>query len=106
MTKYLVHNARDVLLEFSEKDFNLIHKLAFDFQFYYLTFAELYENLAIRGTDGSMSYEQYSCLFKDLGSSKDDDAKLAAIFRGFDRTESNLCDITELTCGLTILCQG
>jgi hypothetical protein len=106
MFSFPIHDVHDVSLEFTENDLQLVTKVAFDFQFFYLTLSDLHKHLHLRGHDGLMSYDQYYHLFKDLGSSERDDAKLAAIFRGFDRTESGYCDITELTCGLSILCQG
>ena len=106
MFRFPIHDVHDVSLEFSEEDLSFVHKMAFDFQLYYLTLADLHENLHLRGHDGLMSYQQFYMLFKDLGSSERDDVKLSAIFRGFDRTESGYVDITELTCGLSILCQG
>lgn len=106
MFRFQIHDVHDVSLEFSRENLDLVHTMAFDFQLYYLTLADLHENLHLRGNDGLMSAEQFRGLFRDLGSSREEDAKLEAIFRGFDRTESGYCDITELTCGLSILCQG
>ena len=106
MFRFPIHDVHDVALEFSEEDLQLVHKMAFEFQLYYLSLSDLHENLLLRGHDGLMSQQQYQQLFRDLGSSARDEEKLAAIFRGFDRTESGYCDITELTCGLSVLCQG
>ncbi len=106
MFRFPIHNVQNVQLEYSEQDLVLVQKMAFDFQLYHLSLEDLHENLQARGTDGIMTYSNYQKLFRDLGSSKADDVKLAAIFNCFDRTASGLCDITELTCGLSILCKG
>ncbi len=106
MFRYPIHDARGVSLEYSEEDLALVSKMAFDFHLYHLTLNDLHMNLVIRGNDGLMSYAQFHDLFRELGSTKRDDVKLAAIFKSFDRTESGYCDVAELTCGLSILCQG
>jgi Ca2+-binding EF-hand superfamily protein len=106
MFRYPIVANRGVSLEFGEEDLDLVSKMAFDFQLYHLTLNDLHENLKLRGNDGLMSYTQFHELFRELGSIRRDDAKLAAIFKSFDRTESGYCDVAELTCGLSILCQG
>jgi Ca2+-binding EF-hand superfamily protein len=106
MFKFPIHEIEDVSLEYTSEDLSLVHKIAFDFQLYYLTLNDLHSNLRLRSSEGLMSHGQFRQLFRDLGSLPSDDRKIDTIFRGFDRTESGYCDITELTCGLSVLCQG
>ena len=106
MFRFPIHNVQNVQLEFSESDLVLVEKMAFEFQLYHLSLQDLHETLQARGEDGIMTYGDFTRLFRDLGSTKADDAKLLAIFSSFDRTANGVCDITELTVGLSIFCQG
>jgi len=63
---------------------------------------ELYETLASCSSDGLCSRDEFVVLFSDLTTS----SALFAIFDLFDRTDSGSCDVTELSIGLSVLCQG